>query len=260
MASEDIVMIIDKPHVTVKLHKDLLEVDLKKGVKKKLEGALESKPILRESLGFLFQTVVPVDVPLRSIESVSVNKEGQVKVAIPFRKDIVIPLTPKEAEGFVDKLNQLIAIEKRKAEAKDVVMVIDKPHFTVKLHKTVLQVDLKKGIRKELEDVLEARPAIRGSLGFLFQTVIPLDVPLKDVNSVNVDEKGQIKIITLLRRDIVIPLERSESRRLAEKLNELIPIEKERVLRDLLAAKRAEIEDEFQRGRAYEEERRELIR
>jgi len=142
---------------------------------------------------------------------------------------------------------------------EDIVMVIDKPHFKVKLHKTVLEVDLKQGIRKELEDVLEARPAIRESLGFLFQTIIPLDVPLKDIQSVKVDKKGQVKIEIPSRRDIVIPLEQSESKRLVDKLNELIPIEKERAFRDLQADRKAEVEEERQRAEAYKEEGRERL-
>jgi len=143
---------------------------------------------------------------------------------------------------------------------EDLVMVIDKPHFVVKLHKTLLEVDLKKGMRKELEDVLEARPGLRESLGFLFQTIIPLDVPLKDIESVKVNKKGQVKITTPLKKDIVIPLQSNESKRLVEKLNELIPIEKERDLRDLKAAEKAAAEEERRRARAYAEERREQIR
>jgi len=113
--AEDLVMIIKKPHFTVKLHKTLLEVDLKEGIKKELEDVLEAKPILRDNLGFLFQTIIPLDVPLRNIESVSVNKKGHVKVAIPSRKDIVIPLTTNESKRLVEKMNELIAIEKDRA-------------------------------------------------------------------------------------------------------------------------------------------------
>jgi len=116
---------------------------------------------------------------------------------------------------------------------EDVVMIIDKPHFTVKLHKTLLEVDLKKGVKKALEDVLEAKPIIRESLGFLFQTIVPLDVPLKNIESANVDGRGQVKITIPSRKDIVIPLEPNESRRLVEKMNEFIPLEKERALLEL---------------------------
>jgi len=146
------------------------------------------------------------------------------------------------------------------AKEEDLVMVIDKPHFKVKLHKTLLEVDIKKGIRKELEDALESKPKIRESLGLLFQTMIPLDIPLKDIESVNVDNKGRIKIVTPLRKDIVIPLKPSESKPLVEKLNELIPIEKERALKELQAEKMAEVEEERQRAKAYTAKKGEMIR
>jgi len=116
---------------------------------------------------------------------------------------------------------------------EDTIMVIDKPHFKVKLHKALLEVDLKKGIKKELEDVLEAKPLLRENLGFIFQTIIPLDVRLRDIESVRVDKKGQVKVAIPHRRDIVIPLELREARRLVDKMNELIPIEKEQAIREL---------------------------
>jgi hypothetical protein len=123
--------------------------------------------------------------------------------------------------------------------AEDLIMVIDKPHFTVKLHQNLLEVDLKKGVKKKLEDFVEATPTLRGSLGFLFQNVIPLDVPLKDIESVEMDEKGQVKIAIPNRRDISIPLEPDESKKLIDKLNELIPIEKQREMERMLASARA---------------------
>jgi hypothetical protein len=103
------------------------------------------------------------------------------------------------------------------------VLKIDKPNFVVKLHEDTLEVDLKEGVKKELEDAVEAHPILRESLGVLFQTIVPLDVALKDIESAEVDDKGRLKIVIPLRRDITIPLEANESKKLAEKLNELIP-------------------------------------
>jgi hypothetical protein len=123
--------------------------------------------------------------------------------------------------------------------AKKPVLMIDKPHFVVKLHEDMLEVDLKEGTRKALEDMVEAHPVLRESLGVLFQTVIPLDVALSSIESVKVDDKGQLKLVIPLRRDILIPLEHDESEKLAEKLNELIPsaklraAERERKLEEL---------------------------
>jgi len=265
MAAEDAVMVIEKPHLIVKLHRRLLQVDFKKGMRKELEGVLEGKPLLRESVGYLFQSVVPLDVSLGRISSVTVNKKGQVKVVIPFRKDIIIPLSPKEAKTFVSKLNEQIAIEKEKAKVEDVVMTIEKPHFRVRLHKSLLEVDLKEGTKRELERALESSRIIRESLGFLFQTIVPLDVQLKDIEIVKVDEKGQLKIVTPVRRDLVIPLKPSEAKQLADKLNTLIPIEKEIAFRmlehaQMLAREQAFAEAERKEAEGWEAARRAQVR
>jgi hypothetical protein len=123
---------------------------------------------------------------------------------------------------------------------EDIVMTIDKLHFTVKLRATQLEVDIKEGARQELEKLLEAKPAFRDSVGLLFQTVVPLDVRLRDIRSIGLDEKGRVKIDIPRRRDLTIPLDQEESKRLIDKLNELIPPEKERALKDAEEAKKTE--------------------
>jgi len=139
---------------------------------------------------------------------------------------------------------------------KDLIMMIDKPSFTVKLNRNLLEVELKEDVKKELEDIararlLEANPVFRGSLGILFQSIVPLDVQLKDIESVEQDEKGQVKIIIPHRKDITIPLEPNESKKLISKLNELIPIEKQRKTERIIASEKAEKEHTQQK----EEER-----
>jgi hypothetical protein len=114
---------------------------------------------------------------------------------------------------------------------------------------------LKEGARKELEDALEAKSALRGSVGFLFQNIIPLDVPLKNIESVTHDDKGRVKIKIPHRKDITIQLEREEAKKLVKKLNELIPVEKQKAMERILASKRGERElmrdhIEFKKGEA----------
>ena len=136
---------------------------------------------------------------------------------------------------------------------EDLVMTIDKPHFVVRLHTTLLEVDLKEGARKELEKLLEANPAFRDSVGLLFQTVVPIDVRLRDIRSVGLDKKGRVKIDIPHRKDLTIPLDETESKRLVDKLNELIPPEKERAMRDAEEAKKAERAFEPERARGEKE-------
>ncbi len=129
-------------------------------------------------------------------------------------------------------------------ESKQIVLFIDKPQFQVKLHSDVLEVDLKEGVRKELEALAEARPFLRDSLGWLFQTIIPLDVHLYQIEEVKTDNKGQLQIKIPGRRDIHIPLEPNEATKLHDKLNELIPGEKEKARRREQMAREAERERE----------------
>lgn len=128
-----------------------------------------------------------------------------------------------------------------------VLLQINKPHFIVKVERDVLQVDLRKGTRKELEDVLEATPELRDNLGFLFQTLIPLDVPLKDIDRVESEEYGVIKIVIPMRRDITLPLSASEAEQLGAKLRELIPLAKQRHLEHLLASQKADTHARIER-------------
>jgi len=114
MGSEDLIMVFDKPHFIVKLHQTSLEVDLTEGVRKKLEDFLESNPHLKETIGVLFQNVIHLDVQLKNIETVCLNEKGHVKIVVPHRKDITIPLEKDEAEKLADKLNELIPVEKAK--------------------------------------------------------------------------------------------------------------------------------------------------
>lgn len=109
-----LVLAFDKPDYVVKLYEYVLEVDLKEGIRKELEDVLEAKSFLKDSLGFIFQTVVPVDVWLKDVESASVSKDGGTKIVIPHHKDITIPLSPDESKKLVGKLNELIPIAKKK--------------------------------------------------------------------------------------------------------------------------------------------------
>lgn len=131
---------------------------------------------------------------------------------------------------------------------EDLIMVFDKPHFIVKLHETLLEVDLKEGVRKRLEDFVESNPHLRESLGVLFQTVIPLDVQLKNIEMASLNEKGHVKIVIPHRRDITIPLEKDEAQKLVDKLNELIPIEKAKEAERILASSSAERGSEEKRA------------
>ncbi len=114
MSEKDVVMKISTPTFLVKLHPTHLEVDLQKGTRKKLEDAIEAHASLRDSLGFLLQYVVHLDVALKDIEKVELDKKKHVRIVIPHRRDITIPIEEKEAIRLINELNGLIPQEKRR--------------------------------------------------------------------------------------------------------------------------------------------------
>jgi hypothetical protein len=114
MPEKPVVLQIDRPHFDVKLHSDSLEVNLKEGVKSEIERLAEARPILQETLGWVFQTIIPLTVRLWEIERVEVDSGGKVNLVIPHRRDLHIPLDPPDARRLAEKLNQMIPVEKAK--------------------------------------------------------------------------------------------------------------------------------------------------
>lgn len=133
-----------------------------------------------------------------------------------------------------------------------VVLEIDKPHFTVRLYENLLKIDLKGTVKNEIVEALENKPILRETIGEVLGIFIPLHIRLSDIESVSMDETGKIKISLLRHRDIVIPLKPKEAKRLMDKLNQLIPTEKEkeleRVMREQKLRKIVEAQHEIERG------------
>ena len=123
MPEKPVVFLIDKPHFDVKLLSDMLKVDLKEGARAELDKLVGNRTALRDTLGWMFQTIVPLDVQLWQIEKVTTEPSGKVKIVIPHRRDIHIPLEPLEAEKLVEKMNELIPIEKQRRLQKEMAEV-----------------------------------------------------------------------------------------------------------------------------------------
>ena len=114
---KDPILVIEKPDFVVRLHKDWIDVDLREGGKAKLEHAIEKDPLLRKTLEFVLQSIIPSDVKLCDIESVEVNGKGQLKLVIPRHVDIVLPLEVDEAKRLAEELKDLIPLAKTKKKA-----------------------------------------------------------------------------------------------------------------------------------------------
>ena len=133
-----------------------------------------------------------------------------------------------------------------------IILEVDRPHFTVRLYKNLLRVDLKGSLRNEIEEALENKPILKEAVGGILGIFAPLHVRLSDVDSVHVDNAGKLKIALPHRRDILIPLEREDAERLAAKLNELIPKAKrdewERIIKKRMLEQRAGKHERVRKG------------
>jgi len=85
---------------------------------------------------------------------------------------------------------------------------------------------LKKGFKEKLENAIDKNPALRKTLGVALQTTIPSDVELCEIESIKIDNKGNLKLVIPRRVDIVLSLEIDEAKKFAQQLNELIPFAK----------------------------------
>jgi hypothetical protein len=109
-----VVFEVKEPHITVRLYDNLLKIDLRGSFKNEIEEALENKPILKETFGNILGMFVPLHIRLSDINSVHMDETGKIKVKLSLHRNIVIPLERNDAEKLVQKLNQLIAIAKKK--------------------------------------------------------------------------------------------------------------------------------------------------
>lgn len=114
MSQAKTILEIDDPNFTLRLYEDWLRIDLKGNTKNEIVEALENKPVLRQSIGNILDVFVPLHIHLSDIDSVHVDSLGKVKLVLPRRRDVTIPLTVNEARTFVDTLNPLITKEKEK--------------------------------------------------------------------------------------------------------------------------------------------------
>jgi hypothetical protein len=108
------VLEIDDPHFALRLYENRLEIDLKGNTRKEIVEAFENKSALRRSIGNILDIFAPLHIHLSQIDSVQIDSHGNVKLVLPWRRDVTLPLDPNKAKTFADTLNPLIAKEKEK--------------------------------------------------------------------------------------------------------------------------------------------------
>jgi len=134
-----------------------------------------------------------------------------------------------------------------------VILEIDTPHFNVRLYESLLKIDLKGSAKNEIVEALENKPILRETIGGILSIFAPLHVRLSDIDSVRMDKSGGVKLILPRHRDITIPLKVNEAKRLVDKLNQLIPKEKEKELERAIKRRETQKIEEEERGAEHAE-------
>lgn len=133
----------------------------------------------------------------------------------------------------------------------DPILAFEKPNFELKLYPDGLTLHVKETAIGDFEKLAEETPSLRDTLRWLVHTVVPLHVKLSDIEKVEADESGRITIKIPARKDIHIPLSLEESRKLVDKLTELIPEKREEALEKKKLAEEAKEETESRKDEAY---------
>jgi hypothetical protein len=128
------------------------------------------------------------------------------------------------------------------------VMEIDKKNFSVMLYENWLKVEPKKSFVHELEEALEHKPILKDTVGEILHIFAPLHIRLSQIEKVDVHEKGSVRLAIPHHRDVTIPLKPEESKKLVDKLNELIPKEKEKELERILTERRLQKDAGMEEG------------
>jgi hypothetical protein len=114
------------------------------------------------------------------------------------------------------------------------ILTVEKPHFTVRVYENMLKIDMKGSVKNDIQEALENAPVLRETIGNILEIFSPLHVHLSDVDTVEVDNVGKVKIKLPRHRDVVIPLDLKEGKKLADKLNQLIPDAKEKEIERIM--------------------------
>jgi hypothetical protein len=128
------------------------------------------------------------------------------------------------------------------------ILRIVRPHFTVRVYETRLRIDLKGSVKNDIEEAFENTPVLGQTIGSILGMFIPLHVHLSDIDSVHMDKRGRVVLKRPRHRDVVIPLEPRDAKRLVDKLNQLLPAAKKKELRRIMEEnglqRREEVEHE----------------
>jgi hypothetical protein len=120
------------------------------------------------------------------------------------------------------------------------VWEVENPHLTIRLYEDLLKIDLKGSFKNEIEEALENKPVLKETIGRILGIFVPLHIRIREIDSVQMDATGKIKVSLPHHQNIVIPLEHKENaEKLVEKLNKLISNAKTAKIKERATIRRA---------------------
>ena len=109
MPKELKVLKIENSHFLIRLSEHELRIDVKGSFKNDVEEALETQPVLKETIGKLMNVFVPLHISLSEIDSVQLEDDGKVQLKLPYSRDVIIPFeNVQNAKTFVERLKEAI--------------------------------------------------------------------------------------------------------------------------------------------------------
>ena len=122
-----------------------------------------------------------------------------------------------------------------------IVLEVENPHFTITLYDDLLKIDLKGSFKNDLEEALENKPVLKETVGSVLGIFVPLHIRLSEVDAVDLDETGKIKLSLSYHRNVVIPFEHKEdAEKLTKKINELTSKALDAKIKEQIAKRRTE--------------------
>ena len=79
-----------------------------------------------------------------------------------------------------------------------IVLEVEDPNFAIRLHGDILKIDLKGGLKNELEEALENKPVLKETVGKVLGIFVPLHLHVGDIDPVHIGSKWENQIRTLL--------------------------------------------------------------
>jgi hypothetical protein len=94
------------------------------------------------------------------------------------------------------------------------ILEIDGEYFTVRLYENLLRIDVQGSTKNEIVEALENKPILRQTIGSILDIFAPLHIHLSDIDSVQIDNKGRVKLVLRVIETLLFHLQQAKQKSL----------------------------------------------